>query len=142
MRIDELKDELSEIEGGIDFLKEYLLAIGFTASDDDGESPFDVGPGEISNYIDWTDVWDRLNEQERVEVLTDSVGFLRDSKGLVPEDEIEHAARDFHFTRNGHGCGFWDGDWDYLGDDVVEKLCSIAKSYGSLEYHADFGLHS
>ncbi len=25
--------------------------------------------------------------------------------------DYEHAGRDFWYTRNGHGCGFWDGDW-------------------------------
>jgi hypothetical protein len=142
MTIDELKSEIGNIEGGIDFLKEYLLAVGFTASDEDGDNPFDVGPGEIIQYIDWTNVWDVLDDRERHELLTDVLGFLRDSVDIVPADMIEQAARDFHFTRNGHGCGFWDGDWDHLGDDVVEKLCSIAKSYGSLEYNSSFGLHS
>ncbi len=23
----------------------------------------------------------------------------------------EHAGRDFWYTSQGHGCGFWDGDW-------------------------------
>lgn len=142
MRIDNLKSEIDEIEGGTEFLNEYLLAIGFTASDEDGDSPFDVGPGEISNYIDWTDVWDVLDEQERIEVLTDTLGFLRDTEGLIAPYNYEHAARDFHFTRNGHGCGFWDGDWDGLGQDVVDKLCAISKSYGTLEYDSAFGLHS
>jgi hypothetical protein len=29
---------------------------------------------------------------------------------LIEGREIE-AGRDFWFTRCGHGCGFWDGDW-------------------------------
>ena len=106
MRIDELKSEISAIDGGDDFLKEYLIAVGFTASDEDGDSPFDVGPGEVTDYIDDSDVWDVLNDAERIELLTDVLGFLRDSADIVPVDMIEQAARDFHFTRNGHGCGF------------------------------------
>jgi hypothetical protein len=37
-------------------------------------------------------------------------------------DTIEH---DFFLTRNGHGAGFWDGDYKN-----GEKLTEIAKSFG------------
>lgn len=32
------------------------------------------------------------------------------------------AGHDFAMTRNGEGCGFWDGDWDKeTGDRLTEK---------------------
>lgn len=35
----------------------------------------------------------------------------------------KHIAHDFWLTRNGHGCGYWDGDYgDKLGD-LLTKAC-------------------
>lgn len=49
----------------------------------------------------------------------------------------EKAAHDFWLTRNGHGSGFWDGDWPNTGD----KLTAIAKQCGEVwAYIGDDGL--
>lgn len=46
------------------------------------------------------------------------------------------AAHDFWLTRNGHGAGFWDGDWPHTGD----TLTAAAKAYGEvLLYVGDDG---
>lgn len=53
---------------------------------------------------------------------------------LGPEDSY---ASDFIFTRNGHGCGFWDGDWPSPAD---KKLTKIAEAYGTVGlYRGDDG---
>lgn len=39
------------------------------------------------------------------------------------------AGHDFAFTRNGHGAGFWDGDWPVYGD----LLTKISKSFGQID---------
>lgn len=39
----------------------------------------------------------------------------------------EHAGRDFWYTRNGHGCGFWDGDWP---NPIGEELAELTRKYG------------
>jgi len=38
-------------------------------------------------------------------------------------------AHDFCLTRNEHGAGFWDGDYDHLGKGTVDALCKLAKSF-------------
>ncbi len=38
------------------------------------------------------------------------------------------AGHDFWLTRNGHGAGFWDGDWPETGDALTEA----AKAYGEV----------
>lgn len=38
-------------------------------------------------------------------------------------------AHDFWLTRNGHGSGFWDGDWP---EELGEELTEIAKSFGEV----------
>lgn len=48
------------------------------------------------------------------------------------------AGHDFWFTRNDHGCGFWDGDWP---EAVGEKLSEAAKKFGNeWPYVGDDGL--
>lgn len=50
---------------------------------------------------------------------------------------IEQAGYDFWLTRNGHGAGFWDGDWPVYGD----MLTKGSKCYGVFEtYRGDDGL--
>jgi hypothetical protein len=49
----------------------------------------------------------------------------------------EDAGHDFWLTRNGHGAGFWDGDWE---DSLGERLTSNCKAYGEFElYTGDDG---
>lgn len=49
----------------------------------------------------------------------------------------EEAGRDFWFTRNGHGVGFWDFDWP---DDIGEALTKASKLFRSLDlYRGDDG---
>ncbi len=43
------------------------------------------------------------------------------------EGPIVQAGHDFYFTRQGHGAGFWDGDWPEVYGD---KLTEAAKCYG------------
>jgi len=41
----------------------------------------------------------------------------------------ERAGHDFFLTRNGHGCGFWDGDWP---EEVGARLTEAAKNFGDV----------
>jgi hypothetical protein len=53
-------------------------------------------------------------------------------------DLIERLGHDFSLTRNGHGAGFWDGDWP---DDEGEELSKIARGFGEFTlYVGDDGL--
>jgi len=54
----------------------------------------------------------------------DCINFviLADEKNLLGENDYELAGHDFALTRNGHGSGFWDGDWSIHGDELTE-LC-------------------
>ena len=40
-------------------------------------------------------------------------------------DRIERAGKDFWLTSQGHGAGFWDGDWPKYGN----MLTSLSKCY-------------
>jgi hypothetical protein len=52
---------------------------------------------------------------------------------VIEECEGSQLGHDFWLTRNGHGAGFWDGDYDWMlreyEMDVGEKLTEIAKRF-------------
>lgn len=49
-------------------------------------------------------------------------------------DEWDYAAHDFILNRNGHGAGFWDGDWV---EPWGEKLSELCKSFGPIDVWGD-----
>jgi hypothetical protein len=52
----------------------------------------------------------------------------------------ETAGHDFWLTRNGHGAGFWDGDWPEFGDTLT-KAVGWRTSYPEVDlYVGDNGL--
>ena len=53
-------------------------------------------------------------------------------------DEIGLAGHDFWLTRNGHGAGFWDGDWS---EEAAAILTPAATAFGEFDlYVGDDGL--
>lgn len=51
--------------------------------------------------------------------------------------DLAGAGHDFWLTRNGHGAGFWDGDWPEHGDALTEAC----EAFGNCElYVADDNL--
>lgn len=46
----------------------------------------------------------------------------------LSEGTDKRAGHDFWLTRNGHGAGFWDGDWPETGDTLTEAC----KAYGEV----------
>jgi hypothetical protein len=53
-------------------------------------------------------------------------------------DDPERAGHDFWLTRNGHGAGFWDGDWP---EPQATRLTDAAEAFGEVTiYVGDDGL--
>jgi len=46
------------------------------------------------------------------------------------ESRWAEAGRDFWYTRCGHGCGFWDGDWP---EPYASRLTKLAVSFGNVD---------
>ena len=71
------------------------------------------------------------------QVERDCLDFL---SGLTPElldlvsESAERAGHDFLLTRNGHGAGFWDGDWP---EAEGRELTKHAKAQGTAAYEID-----
>lgn len=51
-------------------------------------------------------------------------------------DGDRQAGHDFWLTRNGHGAGFWESEWDLDGaGQPGETLDALAKTYGCYELY-------
>jgi hypothetical protein len=48
--------------------------------------------------------------------------------------DLARAGHDFWLTRNGHGAGFWGGDWPEV---IGEKLTEASKAYGEINLGVD-----
>lgn len=122
-----------------DFVNAYIEAILFTEVDDD-DDPLDR-KYEASDFDD-----------DLIKKITEDCGkFLAKCGHLITRencktniDPFKQAGHDFWLTRNGHGSGFWDGDWKkraatkltaesqemgesyvYLGDPDEDGRCKI-----------------
>ena len=116
-----------------DFVEAYLLAVGFTATNFDGEPIFPC-QGEFSDSYDWGEVAEKIEPQELNSFIGSAVDFfcLAKNSGLVRIDEDMQAfGANFHFSRNGHGTGFWDSDHPHKSE-----LQAMAKTFGGLELYA------
>lgn len=80
---------------------------------------------------------DDLAPQTLRSMIADAEKFQRDNAELLSERDEGQGGHDFWLTRNGHGAGFWDGDWP---EPAGKLLTWAAKSYGPFElYEGDDG---
>lgn len=70
---------------------------------------------------------DDISESFRNQSEGDLIDFLESAGDLLSESDVD-AGHDFWLTRNGHGAGFWDGDYTH-GD----KLTELCKPYGPVD---------
>lgn len=137
-------------EGFRDFLNGYLLGLAFTGHRYPSEEEWQDGnplplvdcPGmDITDCVDPSEVWGWIPEDNQREALGDCVAFFREYHTLFTGRE-ESAGTDFHLTRNGHGAGFWDGDWQeeigpempwQEGREIGDILTEGAKQFGAFE---------
>lgn len=54
----------------------------------------------------------------QAQIDSDCEKFFTANYDLI-KSNIENAGHDFWLTRNGHGAGFWDGDWPEHGDTLT-----------------------
>jgi hypothetical protein len=107
-----------------EFIDSYLEAALWSSTDDDGH-PLDDGHG-VDDIVPAT-----LEEMK-----ADCADFWAANHAMI-ESDPSRAGYDFWLTRNGHGAGFWDGDWDDDGD----ALTTASKPYGEFNlYVGDDGL--
>jgi hypothetical protein len=117
--------------GGDDFTRAYIQAALFSTNDNADESggqpldanydPEDIAPETMQQIEADCQKFQRENGE-----------FIRDCDRGSGEYSVEaQAGHDFWLTRNGHGAGFWDGDWPETGD----ALDKAAKAYGEFDLY-------
>jgi hypothetical protein len=105
------------------FTAAYIEAALWSSTDDNGQ-PLDSGGYELSAECLAT-------------MQEDCARFHADNADLIADDPAR-AGRDFWLTRNGHGAGFWDGDWP---EPAATVLADRSYAYGECElYVSDDGL--
>jgi len=95
----------------------------FWSSTDDKDQPMD------KNYTAGD-----LSAEAKAQIQKDCETFL-DKAGDIIYEDYSQAGHDFWLTRNGHGAGFWDGQWDHLGKEVVKQLVRLSKSFGEQDLY-------
>ncbi len=66
-----------------------------------------------------------LSDSARLCIMLDCVRFLVRVDllcGYVPSELYPHLGHDLWLTRNGHGAGFWDGDWPENQGQILDGL--------------------
>ena len=110
-----------------DFTAGYLRAAIFTGSHyPDPENMDDSRPMESFYSVD------DIPREIRRELESDCRDFLNSCAFMVAGNP-ERAGVDFHLTRNGHGAGFWDGEWREFGDELTAR----SKNFGTAEIYSD-----
>jgi hypothetical protein len=94
-------------------------------SDDSGGEPLDANHS-ISD----------IDPKTRDRMIEDCAEFQKDFGHLIDAGggDYGQAGHDFWLTRNGHGAGFWDGDWP---EPQAEELTEASKDFG--EYNLYVG---
>lgn len=64
-------------------------------------------------------------------MVADCAKFQSENAELITPD-LSRAGHDFWLTRNGHGAGFWDGDWP---EDAGKTLTAASKAFGQVDLY-------
>jgi hypothetical protein len=73
---------------------------------------------------------DDISDEAKEKIMKDCQDFIdtvdMTNEFLLDGLDLEQIGHDFWLTRNGHGCGFWDGDYE---EEIGEKLTKISKEF-------------
>lgn len=102
-----------------DFTRGYIEAMFFTNT-----GSLDDGDLQDATFAD-------LAPESLAEIIADCTAFQNKHASLLEQAcqrddySAEQAGRDFWFTRNGHGVGFWDRKQLYAGElgDALSAAC-------------------
>jgi len=102
----------------------------------------DMGENLDENYDPDVDL-DSESKEQIVNELTDFVEenkfFILKAMRRTANDETQ-LGHDLWLTRNGHGVGFWDGDWiDCQYKDYGQDLTKMAEDLGTQDLYAQDG---
>jgi hypothetical protein len=109
------------------FTQGYIEAMFFTNTGDGDDA---------ENGLDQASV-DELSREAFADIVADCKKFKAEASVLLKrayrrDYTAEQAGRDFWFTRNGHGVGFWDRDALERGElgKLLSNLCGWRTAFG------------
>ncbi len=118
------------------FTQGYIVAAFFTASDENGNGLrlIEYVGRYRSDDVYRDAAFSDLAPETLATMIADCAKFREGSAWLRAVNAAKYyefpgeteAGRDFWFTRNGHGCGFWDGDWP---EPYATALTDAAKAF-------------
>lgn len=124
------KDPHTDEPYGFDeFFSSYVETALWASTDDSGESldiysEEDIDPDGLSEM--------RRDAKDFYEEMFD---VINDDDNLLTGADVHlQAGHDFFLTRNGHGAGFWDGDWK---EPAASELTKAAEGYGAQDLMFD-----
>jgi hypothetical protein len=121
-----LPPSADDLDTFLDAYVECALWSSMDESDDRGGEPMDA------NYTA-----DDIGPATLKEMRNDCQAFMTANRADIG-DRFEQAGHDYWMTRNGHGAGFWDGDWS---DEAGKRLTEAAHADGSYDlYVGDDGV--
>jgi len=126
-----IDDFLAEDGAVHKFFTGYLEAMCFTDLPEE-----EVGSGEFRLWeMGWSQ---KFSEHLLLKSVEECSSFLLKAYGLIPKERMAEAGRDFWYTRQGHGCGYWEQEWD---DDHGKELNDLSEEFGETGmYVGDDGL--
>jgi len=121
-------DQLVEQGKLDDFTRAYIEAALWSTNDESNE--------QGGNPLDHNYTPEDIAPETLETIVADCKRFQEENAKDIAagEDRLdyttsERAGHDFWLTRNGHGCGFWDGDWPKGAED---RLTEASKAFGEV----------
>jgi hypothetical protein len=105
-----------------DFLKAYIECALWSSRGDESD---------IFEFFDEEYSSENLAPETLAEMEKDCSMFLDTNDHLINGD-YRRAGHDFWLTRNGHGAGFWDGDWP---EPEATQLTNAAKEFSEVNLY-------
>ncbi len=73
-----------------------------------------------------------LDSSARANANTSCEQFIRANRADLAGEDASRAGHDFWLTRNGHGAGYWDGDYP---EPAATRLTDSAHAFGSCDLY-------
>jgi hypothetical protein len=110
------------------FTQAYVTAALWTSTCDDGDEPLDKNHSAEDIHPDTMTIM-----VEDCLAFQDMCGCMfADRTGNCLQDAEAQAGHDFWLTRNGHGCGYWDGDYT---EPSATTLAEVSKAFGTYDLY-------
>ena len=106
------------------FVESYLETVEWSAASDNHGDPYRWHPSALERA--WADAREFLNAPGVSEAIDAGPNGLPSDCRHAFHPAYALAGHDFALTRNGHGAGFWDGDWP--GEETIRNPGPLYKA--------------